>query len=66
MDEQVAVAAANALGGDTWDSGGNVWLVLFRRADGKTVALSDECVCVYENDEALLTTAEPQASILLR
>jgi hypothetical protein len=53
MDEEKAEALAKLLGGETWQSGGNVWLVLIRRTDGKIVAISDEVVCEYANEEAL-------------
>lgn len=53
MDEKKAEALAKLLGGETWQSGGDVWLVLIRRADGKIVAISDEVVCEYANEEAL-------------
>ena len=53
MDEQEAQAVAQALGGRTWNSGGEIWLVVFDRSDGKAVALSEEVVCEYENVEEL-------------
>ena len=53
MDEEKAEALAKLLGGETWQSGGDVWLVLIRRADGKIVVISDEVVCEYSAEEAL-------------
>jgi hypothetical protein len=53
MDEEKAKLLADLIGGDVWDSGGGICLVLKHRSDGKVVAFSDEVVCVYENDEAL-------------
>ena len=50
MNEEMAVAVADALGGEAWHSGGEIWLVLIRRADGKLVVISDEVVCEYEDD----------------
>lgn len=47
MDEEAATAVAKGLGGLPWQSGGGVWLVLFERADGKVVVLSDEAVAQY-------------------
>jgi len=41
MDEKQANAVAEALGGETWQSGGDIWLVLLRRSDGRLVVLSD-------------------------
>ena len=62
MDEAKAEALAKLLGGETWQSGGDVWLVLIRRADGKIVAISDEVVCEYADGEAL-GTGEPGVAI---
>jgi len=64
MDEEQANAVAEALGGDTWQSGGDIWLVLFRRADGKLVALSDDTVCEYGSEEDL-AESRPRVSIVL-
>lgn len=64
MDELQAQAIADSLGGETWQSGGDMWLVLFRRSNGSIVALSDEVVCEYENEEAL-GNSEPSSSIIL-
>ena len=66
MDEQAAVAVAEALGGETWNSGGGMWLVLFRRADGKIVALTDESLCVYGDEEVLQGVGDPETSVALR
>ena len=51
MNEEKAEATAAALGGETWHSGGGIWLVLIRRKDGKLVVVSDEAVCEYESQE---------------
>ena len=53
MDEEKAEALAKLLGGETWQSGGDIWLVIFRRPDGKMVAISDEVVCEYAGEIAL-------------
>ena len=47
-----ADAIAIALGGEAWQSGGGIMLILFRRPDGRLVVLSDECVCEYASEEA--------------
>ena len=52
MEEEKAVAIADALGGDAWQSGGDIWLVLLRRPDGHLVVISDEIICEYESQEA--------------
>ena len=62
MDEEKAEALAKLLGGEVWDSGGDIWLVILKRADGKIVAISDELVAEYEDEEAL-GTGEPGASV---
>ena len=64
MDETQAKTVAEALGGETWQSGGGIWLVLLRRQDGRVVALSDEAVCEYA-DEDHLESGQPAASIVL-
>lgn len=52
MNQQQANAVATALGGDAWQSGGNIWLVRFRAPDGRLVVISDDLVCEYEDDDA--------------
>ena len=51
MDEKQTNAIAEALGGEAWQSGGDIWLVLIRRPDGHLIVLSDEAICEYENQE---------------
>ncbi len=51
MDESQAVSVADALGGEPWQSGGDVWLVLLKRSDGKLVVVSDEVVCLYDDED---------------
>ncbi len=65
MNETEADAVAAALGGDVWNSGGEMYLVILRRADGRVVAIGGDSVCVYASDEALQTEA-PIESIVLR
>jgi hypothetical protein len=64
VDEPSAQALAEVLGGDTWDTGGGLWLVLKKRSDGRVVAISDEAINVYENDESV-QTGLPLESVLL-
>ena len=52
MNEQQAQAIADALGGETWQSGGDIWLVTLRRSDGKVVVISDDAICLYADDDA--------------
>lgn len=73
MDERQANAIARALGGETWQSGGGIWLVLIHRADGRLVVLSDDAVCEYESEEAFdaglasasITLAPQEARLLV-
>jgi hypothetical protein len=65
LNETTAPQVALALGGSEWQSGGGIWLVVIRRADGKVVAISDEVVCEYANEKALDAGEEPERSILL-
>lgn len=52
MNEAQATAIADALGGETWQSGGDIWIVLMRRDDGKVVVISGDAVCLYADSEA--------------
>lgn len=64
MDEAKATALAELLGGETWQSGGDIWLVILKRSDGRIVAISDELVAEYA-DETDLALGGPSAQILL-
>lgn len=64
MKEEQAAAVAEILGGEAWQSGGGIWLVLKRRSDGRLVLVSDESVCEYE-DEQSFERNEVWNSILL-
>jgi len=64
MNELQATTVAKALSGETWQSGGNIWLVLLRRTDGSLAVISDEAVCEYENEE-FFEKAKPAKTILL-
>ena len=64
MDEQQAQAIADILGGETWNTGGGICLVVKKRSDGRVVAISDESVCEYENQQAL-DQGKPSVSIVL-
>jgi len=65
MNEEQATAIAKALDGEAWQSGGNIWLVLIHRDDGKLVVISDEIVCEYENEEAFHEGARATSSVYL-
>jgi hypothetical protein len=65
MNEEQAKAVANFLGGQTWQSGGGIWLVIFERTDGKLAVISDDAICEYANQEDF-DNCKPRQSILLR
>ncbi len=64
MNEEQANSIANTLGGRVWQSGGGIWLVLFEKADGKLVVVSDEAICEYLS-QAEFDRSKPCQSILL-
>lgn len=65
MTEEQARQIAKLMDADSWNTGGEIYLVIFRRTDGKIVALSDEVVCEYADEEAL-EAGKPTRSITLR
>lgn len=65
MDERQAEALAKVIGGETWQSGGGIYVVALRRPDGSIVVFSDDLVAEYPDDEAF-DAAQPSASIMLR
>lgn len=64
MDERQADALAKAIGGEAWNSGGDIWLAVVHRDDGRVVAISDEAVCEYASEDDLVS-GEPEVSIVL-
>ena len=64
MTEEQAEKVATALGGSTWQSGADIWLVLINRTDGRLVVISDEVVCEYTDQEAF-DAGEASVSVLL-
>ncbi|MFC2076822.1 hypothetical protein ACFLT7_07050 [candidate division KSB1 bacterium] len=64
MDEESAQSVAEAIGGDPWNSGGNIWLVLCNRSDGKLVVVTNEAVTEYANQDAF-DENHPSATIFL-
>ena len=65
MNEEQAKTVAEALGGEEWQSGGGIMLILFSRKDGRLVVLSDECVCEYKN-EGEFDKNKADTTVLLR
>lgn len=64
MDEEQAKAVADALSGQAWQSGGDIWLVLKQRQDGRLVVISEDVICEYASQEAF-DRSESGVSILL-
>jgi hypothetical protein len=49
--EEWATSLARLIGGQAFQSGGNIWVVLFERRDGRMVVIGDEGVDLYESAE---------------
>jgi len=64
LTESEVQRLAAVLGGDVWDSGGGVELIVIERPDGRVVAVSDESVCEYADRDAL-AGGQPLNSITL-
>jgi len=52
MTEQKAQQAAQALGGETWHSGGGIWLVVLHGRDGQFIIMGDTGMEVYASEDA--------------
>lgn len=52
MDDRTSEQLAAILGGEAWQSGGQVNLVTVNREDGSLVVFSGDSICEYEDDEA--------------
>ena len=59
------MVVAKLLGGDVWQSDGDIWLVVIRRNDGRVIAVSDEVTCEYADDDALEPGKPLTSSILV-
>ena len=65
LTEKNAGRFVKIMGGESWQSGGGIMLILFRRRDGKLVVLSDEAVCEYSS-EAKFEKNQADTAIHLR
>jgi len=65
MDENAANMLAANIGGEVWQSGGGIYLVILRRPDGGLVVFSDDLVAEYPDEDAF-DASSPSVSILLR
>ena len=52
LNENTAEQVAKTFGGEAWQSGGGIWLVMLTRNDGKVVAISEDCICQYASEQA--------------
>lgn len=52
MDERTAEQLAAIVGGESWQSGGGIYLVTVNRDDESLVVFSGDSICEYENNEA--------------
>jgi hypothetical protein len=41
---------------ELWNSGGNCMIDVFNLSNGRSIGITDECVCVYEGADAGMTT----------
>ena len=64
MDESQATKITEILGGETWQSGGDIWLVIIHRKDSHIVVISDDAICEYTSEEEF-EKAKACTSILL-
>jgi hypothetical protein len=51
VTEDWATGLATLLGAEAWPSGGNIWVVLYRRPDGRFVVIGDDGAEVYRSRE---------------
>lgn len=51
ITEEWAAALANVLGGEAYQSGGNIWVVLYRRPDGRFAVIGDDGADIYHSAE---------------
>jgi hypothetical protein len=52
LNELTAPIVAAALGGDAWQSGGGIWVIVKRTSDGHVLTLTPEVINEYANEEA--------------
>jgi len=52
MDQRTADQLAAIVGGESWQSGGGIYLVTVHRDDGSLVVFSGDAISEYEDDEA--------------
>lgn len=65
MNGEEAKQIAIFLGGEAWQTGGRIWVVLLKRTDGRLVVIDEDAVTEYE-DFAAFDEGQPSAEIALR
>ena len=65
MDEVQAQKLAEILGGRAWQSGGDIWLVVKQRSDGRFIAISDEVICEYASESNFENNQISQSVLLV-
>jgi hypothetical protein len=51
VNEEWATGLATLIGGEAHQSGGNIWVVLFERLDGRFIVVGDDGAEIYESAE---------------
>lgn len=64
LNEVTAPTVATALGGDAWQSGGGIWVIVKRTPDGRVVTMTPEVVNEYA-DEAAFEEDRPKSSLVM-
>jgi hypothetical protein len=64
LNEATAPTVATALGGDAWQSGGGIWVIVKRTTDGRVVTITPEVVNEYA-DEAAFEEDRPKSSLVM-
>lgn len=64
MDQRTAEQLAVLVGGEAWQSGGDIWLVTVNRDDGSLVVISGDAICEYENDVAFDAGSSSKAIVM--
>ena len=64
MTKDQAVSAADIFGGQVWQSGGGIWLVIIHRADGSKIIISDESVVEFATEDEFESGSERNRIIL--
>jgi len=65
MDKEKAIAMAELLNGEAWNSGGGIYIVLIRNSLGQIVGITDETICLYANEKALEDGFAEQSFLLV-